>query len=141
MKLILSTIVVGIILFLLGWLFYGIIFADFFKQYYGHISRAEGDMKIWAFIVASFVQAFFLYMIYSKGYQGGSPMMEGLRFGLLIAFFSAIPYILFTWGGMPVTYQAVIRDGIIIFVMLVIAGTLTGIIHGKREVKPATTTA
>ncbi|HEY3250226.1 MAG TPA: hypothetical protein VGK25_03820 [Ignavibacteria bacterium] len=140
MKLILSTIVVGIVLFLLGWLFYGMLFADFFKEQYGHISRSQGDMKIWAFGVASFVQAFFLYLIYAKGYQGGSPIMEGFRFGLLIAFFSAIPYVLFTWGGMPVTYQAVIRDGIIIFVMMLIAGILTGVIHGKKEVKPAATT-
>ena len=137
MKLVLSTIVVGIVLFLLGWLVYGILFMDFFKQYYGHISRPETDMKIWAYAVANLVQAFFLYIIYSKGYSGGSPFGEGFKFGLYISLFMTIPYVFYTWGGMPVTYTAVIADGVIMAVMLMIASILTAIIHGKKEVKPA----
>lgn len=141
MKLILSTIVVGIVFFLLGWLLYGMLFMNYFHEYYGHISRTESDMKIWAFAVAGFVQAFFMYLIYSKGYQGGSPFMEGLKFGILIALFMGIPYVFYTWGGMPVTYMPVIVDSILMMVMLVIAGVLTGIIHGRREVKTAPVTA
>lgn len=134
MKLILSTIIVGIVLFLLGWLFYGFLLANFFKEYYGHLSRPDADMKIWAFAVASFVQAFFLYLIYSKGYKGGSPFMEGFRFGALIGLFSGIPYVFYTWGGSPVKYTGVIVDGIVIIVMLGIAGVLTGLIYGKKDI-------
>jgi hypothetical protein len=138
MKLILSTIVVGIVLFLLGWLFYGIIFMNFFKEYYGHISRGEADMKIWTFVVASFVQAFFMYIIYSKGYTpGGSSFGQGFKFGLYLSLYMAVPYVFFTWGGMPVKYQGVVADGIIMAVMIMIASIITAFIHGKREVKPA----
>jgi hypothetical protein len=136
MKLILSTIVVGIVLFMLGWLFYGILFMDYFKQYFTN-GRSEEDMRIWAFAVASFVQAFLLYLIYSKGYSGGSPFMEGIKFGILIGLFSGVPYVFYMWGGMPIHYVAVIADGCIIIAMMIIAGILTGIIHGKREVKSA----
>jgi len=137
MKLILSTIVVGIVLFLLGWLIYGILLVDYYKQYYGQISRVEADMKIWAYAVAYFAQAFFLYLIYSKGYSGGSPFGEGFKFGIYISLFLGIPYVFFTWGGMPVKYQGVVVDGIIMIVMIMIASILTAIIHGKKEVLPA----
>jgi len=134
MKLILSTIVVGIVLFLLGWLCYGILFMDFFNKHYGHLYRSQEDMKIWAFAIANFAQAFFMFLIYSKGYQGGAPLMEGLRFGVIIGLFWTIPYMAFTWGGMTVTYNAVLVDGIIGFVMTVIAGIITAYIHGKKDV-------
>lgn len=137
MKLVLSTIVVGIVLFLLGWVVYGMILMDFFKKYYGHIWRSEEDYKIWAFAIANFAQAFFMYLIYSKGYSGGSPLTEGLRFGVLIGLFVTIPYILYTWGGMTVGYVGVIVDGIISFIFIVIAAVITAYIHGRREVKPA----
>jgi len=137
MKLVLSTIVVGIVLFLLSWLIYGMIFMDFFMKYFGHIYRSEADMKIWAFAIGNFSQAFFMYLIYSKGYGGGSPFMEGIKFGILIGLFWVIPYMAFTWGGMPVSYPGVAVDGIIGFVLTVIAGIITAFIHGKREVKPA----
>jgi len=137
MKLIISTVVVGIVLFLLGWVIYGMLFADFFKEYFGHMQRSETDMKIWAFALANFGQAFMMYLIYSKGYQGGSPVMEGIKFGILIGLFWTIPYVLFTWGGMTVKYQGVVVDGIIGFIMTLIAAVITAIIHGKKEVKAA----
>ena len=137
MKLILSTIVVGIVLFLLGWLIYGILFMEYFKEYFSHIQRGEGDMKIWAIAVANLAQAFFMYILYSKGYSGGSPFGEGFKFGLYISLFLSIPYVFYTWGGMPVKYQPVVVDGIIMFVMTMIAAIITAFIHGKKEVKPA----
>lgn len=137
MKLILSTIVVGIVMFLLGWLLYGVIFMSYFQEYYEHVSRGADDMKIWAYAVASFVQAFFMYLIYSKGYSGGSPFGEGFKFGLYISLFMGIPYVFYTWGGMPVKYQGVVVDGILMIIMLIIASIITAFIHGKREVKPA----
>ena len=137
MKLVLSTIVVGIVLFLLGWLIYGILAVDFYKQYFGHITRPETDMKMWAYAVASLVQAFFLYIIYSKGYSGGSPFGEGFKFGIYISLFLGIPYVFVTWAGMPVKYQGAVIDGIIMIVMIMIASIITAFIHGKKEVLPA----
>ncbi len=135
MKLVLSTIIVGIVLFLLGWVIYGMLLMDYLKPFYGFMQRPEYDMKIWAFGLASLVQAFFLYIIYSKGYQGGSAVMEGIKFGIYISFLSGIPYMLFTWGGMKVPYKPVIVDGIAVMAMMFIACILTAVIHGKRDVK------
>jgi hypothetical protein len=137
MKLIISTIVVGIVLFLLGWLFYGMLFHDLYVQYFGHLQRKPEDMKLWTFAVGGFVQAFFMYIIYSKGYKGGSPIMEGFRFGFLIAIFMEVPYVLFSWGGMLVAGKGVLIDGVITSVMIFIAAIITAIIHGRKEVKAA----
>jgi hypothetical protein len=137
MKLILSTIVVGVVLFLLGWLIYGVLFADYFHRFFGHIQRPMAEMKIWAFGVANLVQAFFMYMIYAKGYKGGSPVMEGFRFGFLIGLFLSVPYMFMTWGGMPVMARGAAADAIVCLFMFVIAGVITGIIHGKKDVAGA----
>jgi len=136
MKLIISTIIVGIVLFALGGLFYGLLFSNFFKTYYAGMTRGDADMKIWAYAAGSLVQAFFLYLIYSKGYQGGSPVVEGFKFGILISLFYGIPFALFEWAGMAVKYQAVAVDAGLGIVMLIIASVLTAVIHG-RTVKPA----
>ncbi len=132
MKLILSTIIVGIVLFLLGGLFFSLLFADYYKANFGFIMRSESDFKMWAFAVGSLARAFFMYIIYSKGYAGGSPFMEGLKFGFWIGLFFAVPYVFFTWGGSPVHYQPVIIDGALNFVMILIAGIVTGIIQGRK---------
>ncbi len=139
MKLIISTIVVGIVLFLLGGLFFSVLFADYFKTNYSAMGmRSPDDMKIWAFAVGSVIRAFFLYWIYSIGYKGGSPFMEGLKFGILISLFSAVPMVFFIWGSSAVKYQPVVVDGVLQMVMLVIGGLLTGLIHGRGS-KPAAT--
>jgi len=135
MKLIISSIVVGIVLFLLGWLIYGFLLMDFYKQYFGHISRVQSDMKLWAIAVANFAQAFFMYLVYSKGYRGGSPIFEGIKFGILIGLFVGIPYVFYTWAGMPVKYTGVIIDGIVMIFMYIVAGVITGLIFGKKDVK------
>lgn len=137
MKLIISTVVVGIILFLLGWIIYGIIFADLFKTYFGHISRGEADMKIWAIAVANFLQAFFMYLVYSKCYRGGSPFMEGIKFGILIGLLMGLPYVFYYWAGAPVKAIGVIIDGSVMIFMYIVAGIVTGLIHGKKEVTAA----
>jgi len=110
------------------------VFMDMFKEYFGQFMRPENDMKIWAYGVANLAQAFFMYIIYSKMYKGGSPFLEGLKFGILISLFFGVPYVFMTWAGMQVSYKGVIFDGILAMVLLTIAGVLTGIIHGKKVV-------
>lgn len=136
MKLIISTVVVGIVLFLLGWVVYGILLAEYLKPFYGFMQRPEYDMKIWAFALASLVQAFMLFLLYSKIYKGGAPFAEGFRFGLWITIFITVPYALFTWGGMKVSYKAVLPDAIAMAVMMMIACIITAIIYGRRNVEP-----
>jgi hypothetical protein len=139
MKLILSTIIGGVVFFILGWILYGAIFMDFFAKHYGPIMRTPDDYKLWAIIVGGFVECFFLALIYPKGYSGGSPAKEGFMFGLLMGLLFSVPYVFFMWASHPVTYSAVIVDAIIMFVMTLIVAIVIGLVYGKIE-KPASTT-
>lgn len=133
MKLIISTIVVGLAFFLMGWLFYDFIFGSYFLANYSQIQRAMADMKIWAFGIGGFIQAFFIYLIYAKGYQGNSPIAEGFRFGIYMSLFTSMPYVFYTWGGMPLKHMPVIVDGILLAVMMMIGCILTALIHGRKK--------
>jgi hypothetical protein len=132
MKLAISTIVTGVVLFALGGLFYGAIFADYFKQHYGEFMRPEEDMKIWAYGVGSFLQAYILSLIYSRYFiKRNSPLRDGLALGFLAGFFLAGPYVFFTWGGMAVTWRPIVLDAAIIGFMIVVAGMIIGLIYGR----------
>jgi hypothetical protein len=131
MKLIISTIVGGIVFFVLGWLLYDVIFVSFYTQHFGAIMRSPDDYKLWAMIVGCFLEAFFLALIYPRFYKGGSSAKEGFMFGLLIGLLTSVPYVFFIWSSQPVTYVAAIVDAILMFIMVWI--------YGKIE-KPAATT-
>jgi hypothetical protein len=141
MKLIISTIVTGIVLFLLGWVIYGFIFMDFFKTYYSHIQRSPEDMKIWAIGVSCLLQGFFFALLYPKFYKGGSPFSSGFKFGFYLGLFVGIPYIFSMWASMPITYKAVLVDAALLIIMMIIAGIITGLVYGKsladKTVPPA----
>jgi hypothetical protein len=135
MKLILSTVVGGIVLFIFGWILYGIIFMDFMKENFGPIMRDPNDYKLWAIIVANFLQAFFLSWIYPKGYQGGAPAKEGLMFGIYAGLLISVPYVFYNWAGYPIIWQAALIDGIIYLVLIILAGLAVGLVYGKAGEK------
>jgi hypothetical protein len=133
MKLVISTIVVGILLFVLGFLAYGVLLADYFKTHAAMPMRSPEDMKMWAFAAGSLLRALFLAMIYPAGYKGGSPAGEGFKFGLYMGLFFALPTVFFMWGSAPITYQTAIVDGLSNGIMILLAGLVTGLIYGKKE--------
>jgi len=136
MKLIISTIVVGILLFILGYLTYGVILAEYLKTHASMPMRTGEDMKMWAFIVGSLLRALLLAIIYPLGYKGGSPAGEGFKFGLYMGLFFSLPGVFYLWGSSPVSYQTAIIDGLSNGIIVLLAGLVTGLIYGKKE-KPA----
>ncbi len=135
MKLILATIVGGIVLFILGWVFYVLAFGSFITENFGKIMRSPDDYKLWAIVVAQFLQALFLAWIYPKGYKGGSPAKEGFMFGIAIGLLTSVPYVFYIWAQYPVKWQAAVVDGIIMLVMTIITGLVIGLIYGRIGVK------
>ncbi len=135
MKLILSTIIGGIVLFILGWVFYGMLFMKFMEEAYKNIMRPETDMKLWAIAVANLLQAFFLAWIYPKGYKGGSPAKEGFMFGIYFGLLTSVPYVFYMWASFPIKWQTALVDGIIVGVMTLIVGLVIGLIYGRIGAK------
>jgi hypothetical protein len=138
MKLILSAIIGGIVLFILGWIFYVLIFGGFIVENYGKIMRSPDDYKLWAVIVANFLEALFLAWIYPKGYKGGSPAKEGFMFGIDFGLLMSVPYMFYIWAQYPIKWQAALVDGIIMLVMTIITGLVIGLVYGKIGEKKET---
>lgn len=131
MKLLISTIVTAIVLFLLSWLTYGVILANQMAAFPG--MRTPEDMRMWAIIVGTILQAFFMCYVYSKVYKGESPFMEGFLFGFLLSLIIYVPYIFYFWGSYGVKYTLVIADGVSMGIRMTIAGILIGLIFGKKQ--------
>lgn len=134
MKLLISTIVAFVLLFLLGWLFYGVIFMNHLSSMRA-IMRPESDMKMWAIINGQLLQAFLLSLVYFKYYKGENPAKEGFVFALLMTMLLTFPYVFFMWGTFLPTYRSVLADAAGMAIRLFIVCYIIAFIFGKK--KPA----
>jgi hypothetical protein len=81
-----ATVVDGIY----GFAVYGTAMASQFGAYPGVFRSAEsGPAYLPVMFCGILVGMFAVTYIYAKGYEGGNGLMEGVRFGLLIAIFNA----------------------------------------------------
>lgn len=131
MKLILGTIVGGVIQFLIGGLVYMVILADFYSKHFQLLYRPVYDFKMWAIIVGCVTYAFFLSLIYPKGYKGGSPVSEGMKFGIYIGLLMSVPYVFFFWASYKVSYVGIAVDGIVGLISTIITCIAIALIYGK----------
>lgn len=69
--------------------------------------------------------------IYPKGYSGGSPIAEGLRFGLAIGILVHLSIAFEMWAMMDVNLGGVIGDRIFHIIDATAGGAVIGLIHGK----------
>ena len=132
MKLLYSTIASFIVLFLLGWLFYGVFLTKLMASYIP-IMRPASDMKMWAVIVGYIFQSFFLSWIYQKFFQGVSPLKDGFLYGLYYSLLVILPMLFFMWATYQVTYPAAIADAIGMGIRIIIATIVIAYIFGKKE--------
>jgi hypothetical protein len=140
MKLIISTVVGFVVLFLLGWLFYGMLFMNYFAEGYSNIARSPESMRMWAIIVANLVQALLISLIYSKFFnKGGSPVGQGMTCGIWLGLFSTVPYIFYMYASMAIAnWQVLVVDGLVGGFMIVITSIAIAFVYGgKKEQAPA----
>ncbi|WP_420577270.1 DUF1761 domain-containing protein [Ekhidna sp.] len=132
---ILATLVGFVVLFLLGWLFYGILLMDFYADNTGsatNLMRAEDEMIWWALILGNLLQAYFLVYIFSKwedintfgaGFKGGAilGLILGLGFNLTMYATSNMMNLIGT-----------LVDPIVYMVMMGITGGVIGMMLGRK---------
>jgi hypothetical protein len=132
---ILATLVGFVVLFLLGWLTYGMLLMDFYAANAGSASgvmRAEENMVWWALILGNMFQAYLLVYIFGKwanittfaaGFQGGA--IIGLIIGL------AINLSMYGTSNM-MNLTATLVDPIVSAVMMGITGGAVGVMLGRK---------
>ncbi len=120
-----AGIVGGIVDFLLGWLFYGIIFINVFPQ------PEESSQTMLYIFLGCLTFGFFVSYIYMQWAQI-STAATGAKAGAIIGLFIGLFYNFFNLAMIPdVTLQLAALDVGISIVMTTIIGAVIGLINGK----------
>jgi hypothetical protein len=131
---ILGTLAGTVILFLLGWVFYGMLLMDFFSNNVGsagNVMRTDDQMVWWALILGNMFQAYLLVYVFSKTnvgtFSGG--LKQGGFIGLILGLgFNLTMYATTNMG----TLTSSLVDPFVSAAMMGIAGGVIGMIAGKK---------
>ncbi|TKJ40490.1 hypothetical protein CEE37_09255 [candidate division LCP-89 bacterium B3_LCP] len=126
-KLILATLAGGFGMWIVAGLWHNLIMPTLYKD--THASHEGIGIMLVAYIVLAAIMAY----IYPLGYKGGKPVLEGLRFGIIIGILWVFPHELAMAGaheGKSIIY--VFRNAGWHIIEQGIGGIIIGLIHGKR---------
>jgi hypothetical protein len=87
-RIVLAGVVATVVYFACGGLVFGKLIAKYYAPYPAVYRPAEAVMKYFPIGIAStFLAILVLAVIYAKGYEGGTGVVEGARFGFLVGLF------------------------------------------------------
>ena len=116
-----------------GFVVYGMLLAGQFGRYPG-VYRPAADMSYMPVLVAgALVAVLAATFIYSKGYEGGSGVEEGLRFGALIGLFSVGYVAMVNYAVLNIGRRLALGLAAAGFVEWLVVGLVIGLVY-----KPAT---
>jgi hypothetical protein len=123
--------------FVYGGLVFGKLLANDYRPSSPGIYRSMEQMQqhMAVGILGSIIAIIVLTVIYAKGYEGGSGVAEGARFGLLIGIFAtcthiADNYVVLQIGGMLAAKMAAASLG-----EWTLVGLVIGLVYRRREIK------
>ncbi len=119
-------------MFVLGYLFYGVLATGFVEKTYSNVAKPGGE-NLLGITIAYIIIAFMMAWMYPKGYAGGSPIGEGLRFGLAVGVLIYISGAFVQNAVMPVPLGSVLGIGIWGLVEAGAGGIVIGKIYGQPE--------
>lgn len=121
---IVAGIVGGIVNFLLGWLFYGLMFKDIYPQ-----NEAENLLFIF---LGCMTNGMFISYIFTK-WAGITNPITGAKAGAVIGLFTSLSMNFFMYSSKIVNYQNLFLDVVISIVISVFIGASVAIINGKMK--------
>ena len=131
---ILGTLAGTVVLFLLGWVFYGMLLMDFFSSNVGsagNVMRSDEEMVWWALILGNMLQAYLLVYVFSKTNIG--TFSGGLKQGGTIGFILSLGFNLTMFATTNIsTLTSSLVDPFVSAVMMGLAGGVIGLIVGKK---------
>jgi hypothetical protein len=130
-KALLSIVVVFLLTMALGFVVHGVILAGDYQDLPAGLMRSEEDaMGHFPFmILAHVVMACGLTWVYMKGRDGNPWLGQGVRFGLLIALVSSIPFYLIYHAVSPYPIAVVVKQVVFDTIGLVLIGVVLAAIH------------
>ena len=128
-KLLVGALLGGVAYFLLGWVLYGMLFAETMASMMpgmATVQRAEADVNMVAMVVGNLVAGLLLAYIFEK-WAAVRTFMGGLVAGATVGFLVAFGYDSVLHGVTTMaTWSGVILDSVIYAVMSGVAGGLIG---------------
>lgn len=132
-KFLLGTVAAAGVAFLLSFMWHVLLMGDFYD------SAASGTLRdppffsaiILGYVVVGLIMAY----LYPKVHGGGSPLSEGLKFGVLVGLLWWFPTNLVLYGAMEGPFSIVLVDGIWHLFEEGIAGAVLGLVMAP-VVKP-----
>lgn len=126
-KFLIGTLVGGIVYFLLGWIFYGMIFTDIYPP-------SENENMLFMALGSLSYGALIAY-IFNK-WAGISTWMTGAKAGAVIGFFVALWMNFFMYSGKAtVNYKAFVLDVVGGIVIGALVGVAVALVSGERAAK------
>ena len=134
-KRILATLVGFVVLFLLGWLFYGFLLMEFYTTNSGTatgVMREETEMVWWALILGNLFQAYLLVYIFGK-WANITTFSGGLSSGALIGLILGFAFNLSMYGTTNIAnLTATLVDPIVSGIMMGVTGGAIGWMLGRK---------
>jgi hypothetical protein len=131
-----ATIVDGVY----GFAVYGTALASQFAAFPGVFRSTEAQtMYLPVMLCGILVGMFAITYVYAKGYEGGSGLMEGLRFGLLIAIFNAGYFVGVSYGILNIGRRLTVAMALAGLGEWLLIGATIGLVYraGARSAKAA----
>jgi len=127
-KLPLAALAALVFLTIVGTLLFSIVFPDGPPQLFLHARQEPlAAVHLFALLVTSVLLAY----IYPKGYRGGTPWAEGLRFGMLMGVLVSLPTNLHVYADTDTSTAGLVTAILWTVITWGISGALIGAVYGK----------
>lgn len=129
-----GTLFGGIAYFLLGWLVYGVLLADFTMSNFNQCAnRPSAEMVWWAIIISSFIYALFLTLMLK--WSGASTLVGGLKtgalFGVLLSAMNNLS--MYSMTTMFNNFWALVADIVVATLIAAVIGAVIVSLWGKEK--------
>lgn len=126
-KTIVAGIIGGVIYWLLGWVFYGMLLMDFFEANSTiDIMRPEEEMVMWSLLLGNLVWGYFMAYVFHH-WANISTWATGAKAGALIGVLVSMAFNMISFGVNNVsTMMAGVVDVVVMGVMSAIIGAVIG---------------
>jgi len=119
-----SGTVGGIVNFLLGWVFYGMLFPNIYPE--------DEEMNLAFTFLGCLTSGLFVAYIFAKWASITTPL-TGLKAGAIIGFFTSLSMNFFLYSNKAANYQNIVLDVAISVVIGAIVGATVALILGKMK--------
>ena len=120
-----------------GFLVYGMLLTPEFARYPGVYRSNEAGMAFLPLMFAGlFIAIVAAAIVYAKGYEGGSGVAEGARFGFLLAVFVVFAFAGVNYGVLNIGRRLAAMTAAAGFVEWLVIGTIIGLVYKPAPGSP-----